>query len=1072
MEPGARRIVCRGARAAEARLLAEVERWRPRSPDEAAMPVRVLVPSRSLRLHLASRLVDRFGCVAGVVVQTVHGAALEILERNDECPMPGDTLFELLVRRLVGREDDLSGELAAYEDGADATVSVVRDLLDAGFEPSLTEAVLERLEASGSGLAEPRLRRAAALVRLAARVAAGLDAVGAVRTGQAPIVAARHVNKNPDRSWPTRAVFVHGFADVTGAVSELLLAMLRTWPGAVLVDRPPDPCDLASDDPGAAYLERLEIALGGLAVENDPDHPVAPEVVRVAAPNREAETRTIAAHVRALLDEGAPAESIGVVARDPERHVGGLRRWFERLGVPYSGVGVTVTGGEARRRVHRLIELLGAGADCPLAAWLEALRPRAGLGDLRLGLRLLGAVRVVDVAGIALHALPEGGVELPFVDVDEEGEQPRDAPTPRRLPESEVAHAVAAASQLSAALGAADAPGTATVHRERTVAVVTALGWPMDDPARSTIEAACDTIVDELPPSMELDAGEWRTLVSGRLRSAGEGPVGGRGGGVQLLSVMEARGRTFDTLCMIGLERGSFPRTVAEDPLLPDALRGGVAADLLPFLPVKTRGAHEERYLFAQLLASAPRVICTWATRDLGTTLSASPFVDRMAFTDVGRADPPIPLQPDDRSIAWPMVRTAVEHGVMAARSTGAEGLPAYLESALDEGWSVAGVTPRFGTSTPAAARSDVLIQAESPADGPLPGPWAGLVGNVVDTGDRPLWVTSLERTAACPWQVFITDRLGVAPMPDPGHGIPDVDALLVGRVVHRVLQRMVDDAVGERVETVARASTRSPAEVPWPSASRLAALVEEAAQRAVRDAGLAAYGLAELVSARALPVLDVARAVVFHGADRMVGVLGAEVRGEAEDPRLPVPVRFRADRVDRGPDGLLLVDYKTGKPPSTAVNEDTRRRHVLRAVRDGRLMQALVYALEAGGGERVGTGTYVHLRPDLDPSDDPARVVALRSDDTEAVQGFLEAVAAVVSARRTGAMFPRVVEATRPRDRPDHCRWCHVADACRRDDSAFRHRLVTWMDSREPPLGAAEHAAWALWWLGVAERS
>jgi hypothetical protein len=134
--------------------------------------------------------------------------------------------------------------------------------------------------------------------------------------------------------------------------------------------------------------------------------------------------------------------------------------------------------------------------------------------------------------------------------------------------------------------------------------------------------------------------------------------------------------------------------------------------------------------------------------------------------------------------------------------------------------------------------------------------------------------------------------------------------------------------------------------------------------------------------------------------------------------------------------------------------------------------MQALVYALEAGGGERVGTGTYFHLRPDLDPSDDPARVVALRSDDTEAVQGFLEAVAAVVSARRTGAMFPRVVEATRPRDRPDHCRWCHVADACRRDDSAFRHRLVTWMDSREPPLGAAEHAAWALWWLGVAERS
>jgi len=346
------------------------------------------------------------------------------------------------------------------------------------------------------------------------------------------------------------------------------------------------------------------------------------------------------------------------------------------------------------------------------------------------------------------------------------------------------------------------------------------------------------------------------------------------------------------------------------------------------------------------------------------------------------------------------------------------------------------------------------------------------MVGPVVDVEDGPLWVTSLERTAACPWQVFVTDRLGIAPMPDPGHGLPDVDALLVGSVVHRVLQRLVDEAIGERVETVARASTREAVEVPWPTPSRLASLVDEASRRAVREAGLAAFGIADLLSARALPVLEVARAVVFEPSGRLGSVLGAEVRGETEDSRLPVRVRFRADRVDRGPDGLVLVDYKTGKPLAEQSDESARRRHVLSAVRHGRLMQALAYALEAGGGERVGTGSYVYLRPGVDPADDPTRLVALRSDDTEAVQGFLEGVTAVVSARRSGAMFPRVVEADRPRNRPDHCRWCRVADACRRDDTSFRNRLVAWMEASDPPAGPAEHAAKVLWRLGAPEES
>jgi len=47
-------------------------------------------------------------------------------------------------------------------------------------------------------------------------------------------------------------------------------------------------------------------------------------------------------------------------------------------------------------------------------------------------------------------------------------------------------------------------------------------------------------------------------------------------GGVPVLTVTEARGRTFDHLFVLGLNAGSFPRPLGEDPLLPDAVRSAL----------------------------------------------------------------------------------------------------------------------------------------------------------------------------------------------------------------------------------------------------------------------------------------------------------------------------------------------------------------------------------------------------------------------------------------------------------------------------------------------------------------
>ena len=93
-------------------------------------------------------------------------------------------------------------------------------------------------------------------------------------------------------------------------------------------------------------------------------------------------------------------------------------------------------------------------------------------------------------------------------------------------------------------------------------------------------------------------------------------------------------------------------------------------------------------------------------------------------------------------------------------------------------------------------SRVDVIRAAE-PDDGPpVVGPWSGFVGAAATPGDR-LWITRLEGVATCPWQSFLSHRLGVRPLPDPHLGLPDPDHRLVGAVVHDVLERIVIEATG-----------------------------------------------------------------------------------------------------------------------------------------------------------------------------------------------------------------------------------------------------------------------------------
>ena len=139
-------------------------------PSLLENPLRVVVPSRSLREHLAARLVERAGAgLAGLTIQTLYGLALEVVERAGPSRPLAVSAMPILVRQAARDEPALHLRLEPLVDGYGVVRGAVDDLFDAGFEPLHAEAVIERLEAEPNG--GPEIEVACAVVRVASRVA-------------------------------------------------------------------------------------------------------------------------------------------------------------------------------------------------------------------------------------------------------------------------------------------------------------------------------------------------------------------------------------------------------------------------------------------------------------------------------------------------------------------------------------------------------------------------------------------------------------------------------------------------------------------------------------------------------------------------------------------------------------------------------------------------------------------------------------------------------------------------------------------------------------------------------------
>ncbi len=1079
--------VGQGPRQIEARLLERLDGLAAAAradPAALARPVLVVVPSTSLADHLVtSWLRHRGRAFAGVAIETLWATARRVLGEAGE-PMPaGGLAFEVLVRRRARAERALAAALSAFADGYGALAGTVRDLLDAGFESAHLEACLERVEALSAVFPRPTLERARALLRAAAATGEELAALGLGRTGEAYSRAAALLRERPELL-SARAILLHGWADATGLALDLLETLVAARGAETFLDLP------SPGVGGLAFADRLVLRLTGrpaadLAPAEDPEVS-AVSLHPCATPGAEARRAVEAA--RALLDAGAVPEGIALMARDLGPYRLPLAEAFGRLGVPFSAPGTPGSPGGPERRTAAFLELLRSGTATPVDRWLEAAG-EGGSTELRLALRILGASRLADLVRLDPAAvLVAGEVPLPIAasieeTEDEEGEVAKTGRPRRSLPGPSLRAALVRARRAALGLerwpGRDGGPRPLAVHLAHARSFLAeALGW-LPEPQSARPWQVLAALEAELPGDLALGPEELFLLAEraeGRLDAR---PLGGAGGGIQLLSLTEARGRVFDHVFLLGTQAGLFPRAVREDPFLPDDLRRALTL-LLPDLPVKGLGVEEESYLFAQLLGSAPAVEVSWALADeAGQPLPASPFVDRLRWSGT-----PAPETHPERSQGHPERSRGISPG-------GSGGVPNSAGTLGDGDWPahewlitaglscdrrayVAALPPALAVADrrdPPRLRRAVLDELDPDLGTPEGrararrlGPWFGLLG----TGDAPelLPVTTIEAIAACPWQSFLGRDLRLGALPDPRSGLPELSPRLVGTTVHRLLARLVAGAGGALEVDLAEALGRPPVSVPLPPAAEIEAELEREAERVARADG--APLLSPALAARAAVFWQVLR----ESLGPVVTVVGAEVRGEAVIRPEGLRVGFRADLLLPLAGEPTFLDLKAGRPylndtraEPPASSPDRKRLPAL--VATGRWLQGVAYASAVPGGPGGG---YLFLgRPELDWGPEE-RLLRLEPEELEALRPAFSKVAGTVAEALTrGSRAPRLLDPALENQGP-RCRSCTVKEACLQEDSGARRRFARWAETAGEAEGPAPAAARNLFWLGRGE--
>lgn len=883
--------------------LRALKRAEPLARVTVVVPGKALVEWCRFELGRAAQ-----GTWLGVDVVPLYALAARVTPDFDAREAPDEVLRLLLASR------PLPEWIAAFDEPEAALLATFHDLDDAGFDPSHLEPAQE-LVGAGS--------RTAQLLQTLVGLRESLEGYGLATRADRLRAAAERMGRGQGPA--LSRLLIYGLYDVTGGMAELLQALLRTADGPrIYLPAVPDSGDaLESADTAGAYLRRVfdSFVLPAVGrVEHRPSVAAPPALRVVDVSGVRGELDTVARELREALLAGVPAESLAVVGREIQSLLPIARQTFARLGVPLrAGRPLPGRAYGLLRGLLSLLTLVEQGLQ--RAPLFDALRN----GGRAVRLRLAGFVSLFEAA-VARVGANEGEA------LSRLGQQLVAGATlvePRAVRDAEDEAPAAMHAEATRALGGvivavaetlAGWPEEAPVatHLARWALLVRAVvGPPGEDHQRA---------LDHVAKGLErapIDVGRAAFARAAARLLDGLDLAPAQGHGVRLLDVMAARGMRFERLWLIGLDRRRWPRSIREDPLLPDAVRRRLAQDLgLEALPVKERGYAEERLLFDHALGSAVASLTLVHQRsdDEGKAVAVSPFVEAaIAGRPVSRATTPRRAADTLRGLAEAQRYGGLlprDLGLLAATSLGLEAVDTLLRV------SPASRRPGLAAALIAAQQRDRL--------GVNPGARDGLVARGLGRDlllapllSRPVAPTRVEALLACPWRFFVERvlRLGAT---DSGLGLPEPDPILVGNVTHAVHERLVDwlravdsadDLTWDDARAIARAAARKELVV--------AAHAEDggvgprlAVALAAPEIGVRVEGLVDMLRGRFAVAGPRPEQTEVDRSAQLTLPSGRQVTIEA-----------RVDRIDVGPDGRRrYADLKTGRAEKGELIEAVRR--------------------------------------------------------------------------------------------------------------------------------------------------
>jgi len=1038
--------------------------------DEPLAPILLLVPSNFLRRRVKILLARERGLnLLNFHILTFFQLSRRLLEERFGSQVPAlqeSGLFEEVLRQTIRTKLPGTAPFSGLEEkagGSAALWQTIRDLKDGGVDPATA------LEAARADLFEESTESVEALLSVYQTFLAGVGKWELHDYADLDALALEHAAvSNYLQSF--KRVLYYGFYDLTQVQLDVFLAVARRYPTTVFFplvhDRPKHPAWTFAE----RFYERYVHALAGRdgeirnlvareAVAARPsllslfaEEPGAPRPARLedfalksfscfsARDEIDAAAKEI---LRLHSEAGYSFDDIAVVGRSLDPYLASVRDIFRRHAIPF------VTSGEEPLVCHPLAKAALLLVNLPLKGYLRAhvidlvdspffnaapfaknAIPRPDLWDLASRRLAIGKgadewLRLEKYVGRGITAAESA-------DAEEDGRREIE------VPPEQIRVLLKIVTALRAEFDSLPKRGSWS----RYVVLWEAIQrrWLAPDASSA---AAAESLDGTLRRLAELDAvGDKVTLahfletyqcwIERASISLSEAHLRG----VTVTDAMAARGLSFRALFIVGLNEGVFPRTIREDAFLRDRERELLETVLGYKVATKLGGFDEERLLFTLLVGAAKdRLYCLHARNDGdGRPLAPSWYLHELCRAagegtvervTVPRGDAEKSgLSPFDRVDLLPPEELAIRQ-TLAARDA-----KPIIDLCLP-------APELYARGRAALNRLEEVAEGLSSHDG-IVGPLADYWSRIGAQGLSP---TALESYARCPFQFFANHLLGLERLERPeeiaGPGPADI-----GQIVHDILRSFYEELI--RCEYFDSKSSRPRLDY--------AALLQATAQRAFlhfeRDNPVG-YPLAWEITKENISAL-LAGAVALDLEE--IAASGYRPRATESSAAVKLPhgwpaplgdltIRGRMDRIDYNAEEkrFRVVDYKLKLQKSRhAIDND-----LLRSALRGQRLQPPFYgilgqkaAAAFGVDDAAVEVAFYYLAPAW--RDGPLTVETMDSDVWDGPNGaaLKETVAFLADSMRRGLFFIQP---------DDHCRFCGIAEACRR-----HHRPTLWRAERD----------------------